>query len=75
MTFITKLGILALLRNQLRLNDVTFTMHSLLVVLRSDGMMWICDTAHLTDIGSKTEYRTLTSLEMSRNLLIHHVGS
>ena len=26
----------------------------------------------LTDLGSKTGYRTLTSLKMSSNLLIHH---
>ena len=55
--FLTKLCILALLRNRLRLNDVTL------------------DTAHLTDLGSKTGYRRLTSLNMSYNLLIHHAGS
>ena len=53
--FLTKLGILALLRNRLRLNDVTLSMSSLLVVLR-DLPAWfsIFDTAHLTDLGSKT---------------------
>ena len=35
----------------------------------------IFDTAHLTDLGSKTAYRRLTSLKMSNNLLIHHAGS
>ena len=35
-------------------------------------MMSIFDTARLTDIGSKTGYRILTSLKMSRHLLIHH---
>ena len=29
-----------------------------------------CDTAHLTDLGSKTGYRRLASLKMSNNLLI-----
>ena len=69
-------GILALLRNRLRLNDVTLSMSSLLVVLR-DLSAWfsIFGTAHLTDLGSKSGYRRLTSLKMSYNLLIHHAGS
>ena len=76
MAFLTKPGILALLRNRLRLNDVTLAMYSLLVVLR-DLSEWfsIFDTAHLTDLGSKTGYHRLTSLEMSNNLLIRHAGS
>ena len=47
-------------------------MSSLLVVLH-DLSAWfsIFDTAHLTDLGSKTGYRRLTSLKMSKNLLIH----
>ena len=71
--FLTKPGILALLRNRLHLNDVIFSMFSLLVVL-PDLSAWfsIFDTAHLTDNGSKTGYRTLTSLKMSSSLLIHH---
>ena len=32
-------------------------------------------TARLTELGSKTGYRTLTSLKMSIDLLIHRVGS
>ena len=32
------------------------------------------DTAHLTDLGSKTGYRRLTSLKMSNNLPFHHAG-
>ena len=73
---LTKPGILALLRNRLRLNYVTLSMSSLPVVLR-DLSAWfsIFDTAHLTDLGSKTGYRKLTSLNMSNNLLIHHAGS
>ena len=53
--FLTMPGILALLRTRLRLNDVTLSMSSLLVVLR-DLSAWfsIFDTAHLTDLGSKT---------------------
>ena len=76
MAFLTKPGILDLLRNRLRLNDVTLSMYSLLVVLR-DLSAWfsIFDTAHLTDLGSKTGYRRLTSLKMSNNLLIHQAGS
>ena len=75
MTLLTKPGILVLLRNRLRLNDVTDSMSSLLVVLR-DLSAWfsIFDTANLTDLGSKTEYRRLASLKMSKNLLIHHAG-
>ena len=51
--FLTKPGILALLRNRLRLNDVTLSMSALLVVLR-DLLAWfsISDTAHLTDLRS-----------------------
>ena len=62
---------LLLLRNRLRLNDVTLPMSSLLVVLR-DLSAWfsIFDTAHLTDLGSKTGYRRLTSSKMSNKLLI-----
>ena len=73
--FLTKPGILALLRNRIRLNDVILSMSSLLVVLR-DLSAWfsIFNTAHLTDNGSKTGYRTLTSLKMSSNLLIYHAG-
>ena len=73
--FFTKPGILALLRNRFRLNDVTMSM-SCLVVLR-DLSAWfsIFDTTHLTDLGSKTGYCRLTSLKMSNNLLIHHAGS
>ena len=76
MAFLTKPGILARLRNQLRLNDVTLSMSFLLAVLR-DLSAWfsIFDTAHLTDLGSKTGYRRLASLKMSNNLLIHHAGS
>ena len=76
MAFLTKPGILALLRNQLRLNDVTLSMSSFLVVLR-DLSAWfsIFDTAYPTDLGSKTGYRRLRSLKMSNNLLIHHAGS
>ena len=75
MAFITKPGIFALLRNRLRLNDVTLSMSSLLVVLR-DLSTWfsIFDTAHLTDLDSKTGYRRLTSLKMSNSLLIHLAG-
>ena len=56
MAFLTKPGILALLRNRLRLIDVTLTMSSLLVILR-DMSAWfsIFDTAHLTDLGSQTD--------------------
>ena len=73
MAFLTKPGILALLRNRLLLNDVTLSMFFLLVVLR-DLSAWfsIFDTAYMTDLGSKTRYRRLTSLKMSTNLLIHH---
>ena len=41
----------------------------------SDGILSFFDTANLTDLGSKTGYRTLTSLKMFSNLLIHHTGS
>ena len=76
MAFLTKPGFLALLRNRLRLNDVTLTMSSLLVVLR-DLSAWfsIFDTANLTDLGSKTAYRRLRSLKMSKKLFIQHDGS
>ena len=76
MVSLTKPGILALLRNRFRLNDVTFSMSVLVVVLR-DLSAWfsIFDTAQLTDLGSKTGYRRLTSLKMSNNMLIHHAGS
>ena len=74
--FLTKPSILALVRNRLRLNDITLSMFSLLVVLR-DLSAWfsVFDTVHLTDLGSKTGYRRLTSLKMSNNLLIYHAGS
>ena len=59
-----------------RLNDVTVSMSSLLVVLRVvTAWFSIFNTVHLTDLGSLTEYRALTSLKMSSNLLIHHVGT
>ena len=76
MTFLTKPGILALLRNRLRLNDVTLSMSSLLVVLR-DLLAWfsIFDTAHLTDLGSKTGYRRLRSLKMFNYVLIQRADS
>ena len=76
MAFLTKPCILALLRNRLRLNDVTLSMSSLLVVLR-DLSAWfsIFDTAHLTDLCSKTGYYRLTSLKMSNNLIIYHADS
>ena len=76
MTFLTKPGILALLINRLRLNDVTLSMSSLLVALRDlSACFSIFDTAPLTDLGSKTGCHILTSLKMSNNLLIHHAGS
>ena len=76
MAFLTKPGILVLLRNRLRLNEFTLSMSSLLVVLRDlSAMFLIFDTAHLTDLGSKTGYRRLTSFKMSNNLLIQHAGS
>ena len=76
MAFLTKPGILALLRNRLRLNDVTLSMSSLLVVLRNlSAWFSVFDTANPTDLGSKTGYRRLGSLKMSNNLLIHHAGS
>ena len=40
----------------------------------SFGMMSIFDTANLIDLGSKTGYRTLKSLKMSNNLLIHQAA-
>ena len=74
--FLTKPGILALLRNRLGLNDVTLSMSSLLVVLCDLlARFSIFDIAHLTDLGSKTGYHRPTSLKMSNNLLIHHAGS
>ena len=76
MAFLTNPGILALLRNRLRLNDVTLSMSSLLVVLRDlSACFSISDTAHLMDLGSKTGYHILTGLKMPNNLLIHHAGS
>ena len=76
MALLTKPGILALLRNRLRLNDVTLSMSSLLVVLR-DLWAWfsIFDTANLPDLGSMTGYRRRRSLNMSNNLPIDHTGS
>ena len=73
MAFLTKPGIL---RNGLHLNDVILSMSSLLVILR-DPSAWfsIFDTEHLSDLGSKTGYRRLTSLKLSNNLLIHHADS
>ena len=53
MAFLNKPGFLALLRNQLRLNDVTLSMSSPLVVLRDlSACFSIFDTAQLTDLGS-----------------------
>ena len=53
MAFLSKPGILALLRNRLRLNDVTLSMSSLLVVLRDlSAEFSIFETAHLMDLGS-----------------------
>ena len=76
MAFFTKPGILALLRNRLRLNEVALSMSSLLVVLRGlSAWFSIFDTAHLTDLGSKTGYCRLQSFKMSNNLLNHHAGS
>ena len=76
MAFLTKPGILALLRNRLRLNDVTLPLSSLLVVLRDLSTQFsIYNTAHMRDNGSMTGYRTLTNLKISINLLIHHAGS
>ena len=76
MALLTKPGILALLRKRLRLNDFTLPISSLLVVLRDMSACFsIFDTAHLTDLGSKTGYHRLTSLNMSNNLLIHNAGS
>ena len=78
MASLTKPGILALLRNRFRLNDVTLSMSVLVVVLR-DLSAWfsIFDTvtAQLTDLGSKTGYRRLTSLKMSNNMPSHHADS
>ena len=56
MAFLMKPGILALQINRLRLNDVTLSMSSLLVVLR-DLSAWfsIFDNVLLTDLGSKTD--------------------
>ena len=75
MAFLTKPGIITLLRNRLRLTDVTLSMSSLLVVLR-DLLAWfsIFDTANPTDLGSKNGYRRLRSLKMSNNVLIHRAG-
>ena len=69
--FLTKPGILAMLRNRLRLNDVTLSMSSLLMVLR-DLSAWfsIFDIAHLTELGSKTGYRILTSLKIDLFIML-----
>ena len=68
MAFLTKPGILALQKNRLCLNDVALSMSSLMVVLRDlSACFSIFDTAHLTDLGSKTGYRRLTRLTMSNN--------
>ena len=76
MAFLTKPCILALLRNRLRLNDVTLSMYSLLVVLRDlSACFSFLDTAHQTDLGFEIGFRRLTSLKMHNNLLIHHAGS
>ena len=76
MAFLTKPCIVTLLRNRLRLNDVTLSMSSLLVVLR-DLSAWFSffDTANLTDLCSKTGYHRRTSLKMSNNMLNHHADS
>ena len=64
MTFLTKPGILVL-RNQSRLDDATLSMSSILVVFRGlVGMTSIFVTVRLTELCSKTGYRTLTSLKM-----------
>ena len=76
MAFLTKPDIHALLSNRLRLNDVTLSMSSYVMVLRDMSTCFsIFDNAHLTDLGSKTGYHRLTSLKMSNNLLIHNTGS
>ena len=67
--------IVALLRNRLRLNGVTLSMSSLVVLRDMSAWFSIFDTANLTDLGSKTGYRTLTSLKMLSNLLIYHAGT
>ena len=71
MAFLSKPGILAQLRNRLRLNDATLSMSSLLVVL-CDLSAWfsIFDTAHLTDLDDKTGYRRLKSLKMSLTICL-----
>ena len=75
MAFLTKPGIFALLRNRLRLNDVTLSMFSPGGLTWSVGMLSIFDTARMTDLGSKIEYRTLKSLKMSSNETIHQAGT
>ena len=73
---LTKPCILGLLRNRLHQNDVNLSTSSLLAVLRDlSALFSIFDTSHLTDLGSKTGYRRLTSLKMSNKLLIYHAGS
>ena len=71
--FLTKPSILAMLRNRLRLNDVTLSLSSLLMVLR-DLSAWfsIFDTAHLTELGSnvKTGYRRLRSLKIGLFIML-----
>ena len=46
-----------------------------LTCMLSVGTMSFFHTARLTDPGSKTEYRTLTSLKICSDLLIHHAVS
>ena len=57
--FLTKLGILVLLRKRLRMDDVALAF----------------DTARLTELASMTGYRKLTSLKMSSDLFIFHISS
>ena len=73
---IAKPGIRALLRNRLRLNDITLSVSFLLEVLR-DLSAWfsVFDTANLTNLGFKAGYCRLRSLKMSNNLFFHHAGS
>ena len=75
MAFLIKSGMLVLLRNQLHLDDVTLSMSSPGGITWSVGMMSLLGTARLTELDSKTGYYTLTSLEMSGDLFIHHVDS
>ena len=41
----------------------------------SIGMMSTFVIVGLKELGSKTRYHALTSLKMSRDLIIHHAGS